>query len=76
MPAWLTIIADALGLTDFIAKWIKQKEDEKTGAQLHQNADLQAQVKQAVDARKDAEAVHRLSDDDLNQQLRDDGAGH
>lgn len=76
MPPWLTAIAQAIGLTDFLARWFHDEEIKKTGEQIHESEDLKAQVKQAVDAQTNTEAVHRLSDDELNQQLRDDGAGH
>ena len=46
----LTAIAKAIGLGDFIAKWIKQNQDEKTGAKLNELHHAQDEKQAVLDA--------------------------
>lgn len=72
----LTAFAKVIGLADFIARWTRDKQIEKTGEQIHENKDLRAQAKGAIDAAATADHNRTLSDDELNASLRRDGAGH
>lgn len=70
MWAFLQGIAKAIGLADFLAKWSKQESDQTTGGELNAAAGLQAQATTKIEEQANAESVHRLSVDELNQRLR------
>lgn len=75
---WLKAIAKAIGLADFLARWVHDEEVKKEGEQAHEVKDLRAQGQAAIDGAKIHEVNHALSDDDLNaklDRLRNDGPG-
>lgn len=71
LKAWGEAAAKALGLADFAAKWVKEKQDEKTGGALHELQDRRAQVEAAVEQQETRDDIRRMSDSELNSRLRD-----
>lgn len=76
MGAFLEAVAKAIGLADFLARWRKREEEKTDDFKIARGADLEAMAQQQQAAAANRDKLRALSDDQLNERLRRDGAGH
>lgn len=64
------IISGGIALANKFADYFRKKDDQNTGRKLQVSDEAVAAVKGDVNAQVTAEDVARLSDDDLDRELR------
>lgn len=72
---WLTAIGDIFKTIGIALGWLKREEEKKDDFQIAAGASKTALIEGAINAQKNREDVHSLSDDVLNNELRASGAG-
>lgn len=72
MPPW---VGAGLKLLLALVGWGKREEEKSDDFKIARGADLEQTHASDVRAQENRERVHRMPDDDLNDSLRQDGAG-
>lgn len=72
---WLKGIAEVFKTIGLALGMIKREEEKRGDFAIAAGASKGALIEGAIDAQKGREAIHSLSESDLNSELRASGAG-
>lgn len=73
---WIAAIGNAFKTIGIALGMIKRDQQMAEDFKVARGADLEAQAEQEIDAAKDHDANSALTDQQLNDKLRQAGAGH